>query len=422
MPEMYGTHHSKMIVLFRHDNLAQVVLLTANFIERDWRMSQAIWKTPLLPLQEKGAIPTTSLPPLGSGPRFKNDLLAYYRGYGSRKLQNLISQLQDCDFSEVRGALIASLPGKQTTQSLHPDTNPLWGWPGLKCILSCIPSKNVTPSDPSQQSHIVAQISSVAAVGEKWLNKTFIPALSTTHDSSASQKDSKQPKISIIFPTTDEIRHSVDGYGSGSSIHMKISTPAQAKQLTLLKPMLCHWAGDLSPSITPTSVLGARQPSLSAVPNPVRKAHRHRAAPHIKTYTRFSNTSMSTIDWAIMTSANLSTQAWGAAANTDGEVRICSYEIGVVVWPALWDDDDGEGAGEEAKAVMVPVFGNDMPGKGDGPDGKVIGEGRGKTVVGWRMPYDLPLVPHGDDQKPWCASEPCNEPDWMGRVWPGYGK
>ena len=76
MPEMYGTHHSKMIVLFRHDNLAQVILLTANFIERDWRMSQAIWKTPLLPLQRAVSTPTASspLPPPGSGPRFKHDL------------------------------------------------------------------------------------------------------------------------------------------------------------------------------------------------------------------------------------------------------------------------------------------------------------------------------------------------------------
>lgn len=423
MPEMYGTHHSKMIVLFRHDDLAQVILLTANFIERDWRMSQAIWKTPLLPLQEKGAIPTTSLPPLGSGPRFKTDLLAYYGGYGSKKLQDLISQLQDYDFSEVRGALIASVPGKQTTQSLHPETNPLWGWPGLERILSRIPSKTVTPSDPNQQSHIVIQVSSVAAVGEKWLNATFIPTLSTTFDPRAPQKDNKKPKFSVIFPTTDEIRHSVDGYGSGSSIHMKISTPTQAKQLALLKPMLCHWAGNPTPRINPSSILGAVHPPISALQHPIREAHRHRAAPHIKTYIRFSDTSMSTIDWAVMTSANLSTQAWGAAPNTDGEVRICSYEIGVVVWPALWDDDnDGEGLGGEGKAVMVPVFGKDMPGEEDRPDDEDGLEGRRKTVMGWRMPYDLPLVPYGDDEKPWCASESCSKPDWMGRVWPGYGK
>ena len=284
---MYGTHHSKMIVLFRHDDLAQVILLTANFIERDWRMSQAIWKTPLLPLQQQATSPAASLPPLGSGPRFKHDLLAYFRGYGPTKLQSLIAQLLDYDFSEVRGALVASLPGKQIIQSLDPEVHSLWGWPGLKRILGRIPSKSATRSDPDQQPHVVGQVSSVAAVGEKWLNTTFIPALSTSPHTGPKTKDGKEPKISIIFPTTDEIRRSVDGYGSGSSIHMKISTPAQAKQLAILRPMLCHWAGDQTPSINPASVLGALQSVVSSGQNPVREAGRRRAAPHIKNLCPF---------------------------------------------------------------------------------------------------------------------------------------
>ena len=147
---------------------------------------------------------------------------------------------------------------------------------------------------------------------------------------------------------------------------------------------------------------------------------------------------MQKIDWAIVTSANLSTQAWGSAASATGDVRICSYEIGVVVWPALWDDaatttatntavnthnDDGA---EKSTAIMIPVFGRDFPpsssedsaiegtsagGLGtstsgqshlsstdDAGDTRVIERERlkdGKAVVGWRMPYDLPLVPYG---------------------------
>ena len=114
---------------------------------------------------------------------------------------------------------------------------------------------------------------------------------------------------------------------------------------------------------------------------------------------------MGKIDWAMVTSANLSTQAWGAGVNGAGEVRICSYEIGVVVWPGLWDGDNG-------KAEMVPIFKKDRP----------AGEEDGRTVVGWRMPYDLPLVPYGANEKPWCASEPCGEPDWKGKTWSGNGK
>jgi len=115
----------------------------------------------------------------------------------------------------------------------------------------------------------------------------------------------------------------------------------------------------------------------------------------------------------MVTSANLSTQAWGGAASAGGEVWICSFEIGVLVWPELFDEE-----GELGRAVMVPTFKTDMP-----PVGKGRGEGEGEgRVVGWRMPYDLPLVPYAKGEKPWCASEPDGEKDCMGRVWPGHEK
>ena len=174
----------------------------------------------------------------------------------------------------------------------------------------------------------------------------------------------------------------------------------------------------------------------------LKHGRRKRAAPHIKTYIRFSDASMQQIDWAMVTSANLSTQAWGSAASATGEVRICSYEIGVVVWPALWDDADDD----DMKAIMVPVFGCDTPSaSGEDKDdeqastrpqalvsgrsslnadeaGKGVENRRKGIVVGWRMPYDLPLVPYGKDEMPWCTTEPCSEPDWMGRIWSGYGR
>lgn len=396
MPEMFGTHHSKMIVVFRHDDLAQIIILTANFIDRDWRMSQAIWRTPLLPLQQQES-GLESLPPLGSGPRFKHDLLGYFRGYnqnGRDLLEDLVDKLMRHDFSEVRGALVASVPKKQILQSLDPEVENIWGWPGLKRILRCLPTKSADDLDLEYQPQIVAQISSVAAVGEKWLKSTLIPTLSTMGSRKLPPNQAKKPTISIIFPTADEIRRSIDGYGSGGSIHMKSSSnSAQVKQLTALRPTLCHWAGDQAVATT-----------SAAHQAPLREAGRRRAAPHIKTYIRFSHDSMDKIDWAMMTSANISTQAWGAATSAGGEVRVCSYEIGVVVWPELWGDD----------AEMVPTFRSDTP-----PERKEGSEA--KTVVGWRMPYDLPLMPYEADEMPWCASEACNEPDWMGRVWPGYG-
>ncbi|KAL9020777.1 MAG: hypothetical protein Q9185_001961 [Variospora sp. 1 TL-2023] len=423
MAEMYGTHHSKMIILFRHDDQAQVIIITGNFIVRDWSMCQAVWRSPLLPLVDN-AIQSPSDPealPIGSGPRFKKDLLAYFRAYGSKRTSALTAQLKTYEFSSVRAALIASVPGKQNLRSIDREAETLWGWPGLREIL-----RSITSASAGGSPRIVMQCSSVASISEKWM-ANFLETLSVTTPPNVPQPK-QTPKVSLVFPTASEIRRSVDGYSSGGSIHMKTQTPAQLKQLTYLRPMLCRWAGNYDPSAPPSG-----HPDSGRL----HQALRRRAAPHIKTYIRFADEEVDRIDWAMMTSANLSKQAWGEVPTTAGsDIRICSYEIGVVVWPDLWD----EGAGVD----MVPVFGKDIPddkleaeevdGKGHEEDETTDEEGGAgfrkenlkesqsrKLTVGLRMPYDLPLVPYGRNEMPWCASTPCAEPDWKGRVWPGFG-
>ncbi len=379
-------------------------------------MSQAIWRSPFLPLlpptaTKQPSLPTASFPdaPLGSGARFKLDLLAYLRGYN--RLGNLVDKLSFYDFRAVRGALVASLPHKQTIARSETAGN-LWGLPGLARVLRSIPNHHDSTLEKemafskihtssfaqkvsfaqSSKPQIVIQISSVASIGEKWLREYFFPQLASLPSNSATVTS---PQFSIVFPTADEIRRSIEGYGSGGSIHMRTQSTAQQKQLDSIRPMLCHWAGDERPSSNPDISL--------------REAGRRRAAPHIKTYIRFSDASMTKIDWAMMTSANLSNQAWGSTTK-NGQVRVCSYEIGIVVWSGLWDDNE-----MGTKAEMVPVF------KKNTPDDLIgIGDEAVGIRVGWRMPYDLPLLPYSENQQPWCASEPCAEPDWMGRIWPGF--
>lgn len=101
----------------------------------------------------------------------------------------------------------------------------------------------------------------------------------------------------------------------------------------------------------------------------------------------------------LVTSANLSKQAWGEAKNAAGESRVSSYELGVLVWPELFGD----------KASMVPTFKTDNP--------PLEGKSAGELVIGARMPYDLPLVPYSRDDEPWCATKSYNEPDWKGIVY-----
>lgn len=457
MPEPFGTHHSKMMVLLRHDDLAQyvcsihvkihtdncrIIIHTANMIPMDWaNMCQAVWQSPLLPL-ESATPRMDETPAFGTGARFKRDLLAYLEFYGQKRTGSLVKQLRKYDFSAVRAALIASVPSKQKLSGLDSNKNTLWGWPALHDTLKRIPIDNSVERqgkphiviqvwkpvrNPARQSTKELQVSSIASLGQTdtWLKEVLFHSLCP--ESTFLEKQ-EQPQFSIIFPTPDEIRRSLNGYSSGGSIHMKLQSPAQQKQLQYLRPYLCQWAGDQPDASQGLGIENKTMASPRAMPK--REAGRRRAAPHIKTYIRFSDGSkMDQIDWALVTSANMSTQAWGSAANANGEVRICSWEIGVLVWPSLVagtfeSENDGnmELASRKVKpAVMRPCFKTDLPSQSstDANNEPGIQESLPSAVVGLRMAYDLPLTRYRAHDVPWCNTANHSEPDWLGRTWEG---
>ena len=237
MPEMFGTHHSKMMILLRHDATARIVIHTANMIVRDWtNMTQAVWMSPWLPLikgppQQENAQQARP----GSGAKFKIDFLNYLRAYDSHgrgTCKPIIEKLMRYDFSEVKGALIASVPGRHKLSDSSPTP---WGWAAMEQALKAVPVH--------QQAEIAIQISSIATLGptDNWLKNTFFRALGGGRGVSPLQS---LPSFKVVFPTADEIRKSLDGYGSGGSIHTKIQSPQQVKQLQYLRPMFCHWAND----------------------------------------------------------------------------------------------------------------------------------------------------------------------------------
>ncbi|CAM1511401.1 Fc.00g089140.m01.CDS01 [Cosmosporella sp. VM-42] len=395
MPEIFGTHHSKMMILFRHDETAQVIIHTANMISKDWtNMANAVWKSPLLP---KTADITDYTPDyedlaVGGDARFKVDLLNYLKSYDRKRptCKPLIDQLTQFDFSSVKAALIASVPGRHNTRDLSQTP---WGWPALKRYLSHVPSK-------AENSEIVVQVSSIATLGGKddWLQKNLFQSLANCRIPSLFK-----PKFKIVFPTADEIRRSFDGYSSGGSIHTNIKSDQQTKQLRYLRPILHHWANDSPKGISeldPSKKAVVQMLTLKEVPDnaEIQDAGRQRAAPHIKTYIKYNQT---TIDWALLTSANLSKQAWGESIGPTGEVRVASYEIGVLVWPELWGTD----------SKMVGSF------KSDTPQAPQLEGADSRCIIGLRIPYNLPLQRYENNEIPWVADMVHAEPDWMGRTW-----
>ena len=419
MPEPFGTHHSKMMVFIRQDDSAQVVVHTANMISQDWsNMCQAVWRSPLLPLNCKDS-KLDRTHPIGSGERFKADLLRYLRFYG-RRLGDLPDQLDLYDFGSIRAAFIATVPERQKVEMSDSKTS--WGWLRLGQVLRQISCRTGIDETPS----IHMQVSSVATLGrnDDWLQNLFdTMSVSKARGDSKStfpevppQKTSqkRKPKLRVIFPTADTIRRSLNGYASGGSIHWKIQSGAQRAQLDYFRPYLCHWAGDGMLNVMTFKGQSSSAKTSSAKVE-IREAGRRRTAPHIKTYIRFSDESQSRIDWAMLTSANLSTQAWGSLpGKKDGEVRTSSFETGVVIWPSLFPENNCHSGDEEREAVIVPTFGSDSPSGGQIRAAEADGA---STIVGFRMPYDLPLVPYADDDEPWCASAQYEEPDWKGIAW-----
>jgi tyrosyl-DNA phosphodiesterase 1 len=356
-------------------------------------MCQAVWRSPLLPKQSS-EVPSPAeeaAPPFGTGARFQFDIISYLKAYGN-KLQELSGALRSYDFSTVKACLIASTPSRQSTANLDIKRNTIWGWPGLNHSVKQIPNLSASGG------FYVAQVSSIATLGVNptWLNelcRAMQGSSETTRPSNAVQ-----PNLSIVFPTADEIRRSIDGYSCGGSIHMKLQTAANQKQLKYLIPHLCHWAGD-------------EQHYQSSDRAGVKEAGRKRTGPHIKTYLRFTDAEMTRLDWGMITSANLSKQAWGTdGSGTQGEVRISSFEIGVLFWPEMWKEG-------EQPTRMIPTFKKDTPDQGEE---RCKGSEQWNGIqVGWRMPYDLPLVPYSEKEEPWCATKPHLQPDWRGGVWTG---
>jgi tyrosyl-DNA phosphodiesterase-1 len=385
--ERFGTHHTKMMILFFNDDTAQVVIHTANMIEFDWtNMTQAVWLSPKLSLVSYADIRKSveeKDTAIGSGNRFKVDLLRYLRVY-ERRTSVLVSQLQLYDFSAIRAAFLASAPTSVHINSTKPENHTSFGWLGLKEILIAISKRTSTDGHSftglsSVKDTIVVQVSSIASLGDKWETE-FFKVLDTSRGKTKSN-------VKILFPHVKDVQDSLEGYRSGSSIHMKTTSTTGKPQILRLRSRFCQW----SPGLEDHEQVHGKE---------WRDGLRGPAAPHVKTFMRFSY-DFKKIEWALLTSANLSKQAWGEMPNKEGKVRICSYEVGVMVFPQLFS--------ENGKIEMVPSFGKDTL--------EVARKEENTVQIPLRMPYGLPPIPYQAEQVAWSTDVVHNGQDRHGRKW-----
>ena len=83
-----------------------------------------------------------------------------------------------CLFTAVRGALVASVPGRHDVEDEPEVTR--WGWAGLRHALRAVPCR--AGGGGGDTPEIVVQISSIATLGptDAWLRPTLFGALSAS--------------------------------------------------------------------------------------------------------------------------------------------------------------------------------------------------------------------------------------------------
>ncbi|DAZ93126.1 TPA: LOW QUALITY PROTEIN: hypothetical protein N0F65_009702, partial [Lagenidium giganteum] len=302
LPIPYGTHHTKMMVVL-YPAKVRVVICTANFIPIDWNnKTQGVWyqdfelKTIECDSDSDDASQSkteasTDLKPKNECNEFEADLVDYLRALGPR-VAEFARELHRFDFLPAEVALLPSIPGVHKGKDMHK-----YGHLKLRRVLSRY--KNLSSDNP-----FICQFSSMGSLDEKWLfgefKESFMPGCRSPSTASIPINN-----LHIIWPSVDDVKNSVEGWNAGRAV------PCPLKNM---KPFLHKYLRKWSPP-----------PSL----------HRQNAMPHMKSYARFQTSpeSFGVLDFAILTSSNLSKAAWGCLQKNNTQFMIRSYELGVLFLP-----------------------------------------------------------------------------------------
>ncbi|OWZ18977.1 Tyrosyl-DNA phosphodiesterase [Phytophthora megakarya] len=292
LPIPYGTHHTKMLVALYPEKV-RVAIFTANFLSNDWNTkTQGIWYQDfgLKVLadsedEEKEAVAGAS--------EFEADLAHYLSSLGA-PVKVFCGELKRFDFSTARVALVPAVPGVHKGKDMEK-----YGHLRVRKLLKMY---KVPPTD----NPLICQFSSLGSLDEKWLfgefAESFLPGKRNISSTSMPTQ-----ALHIIWPSVEDVQNSLEGWSSGRSI------PCPLKNM---KPFLHKYLRKWTPP---------------------KEVHRQNAMPHIKSYARFSpnDDAAGELDWAIVTSSNLSKAAWGSLQKNNTQFMIRSYELGVIFLPQL---------------------------------------------------------------------------------------
>lgn len=211
--------------------------------------------------------------------------------------------------------------------------------------------KHAAPIDDT--CPLIAQSSTIGFLGKDVGQWTQEMSDSFCRDS-GPRRLKRSPGFKMVFPSYRNVINGHDGILSGGGLPYR--EELHVKQRWLAKH-LHQWSAD--------------------------SRFRSQALPHIKTYCRYSDTEG--LYWFCLTSANFSKSAWGSLDTGSGwkykhsvthkeeGLRVNNYEMGVLFLPRVM-----------IKRETFPLT-----------------SGGGTSVPPFPMPFDLPLVPYSNQDKPW---------------------
>lgn len=381
----YGTHHTKMMVNFYRDNTCQIVLHTMNLTEADHKIqTQMCWVSPQLEMhKDVNDWFDFNQPDLSlideTGLVFKRDFIAYLLSYENNDINKLIDQVAKYDFNPIDVVFVASTPGHYQFTDWNtltkPSSKPMFGYGRLWQVIHILKLQSL-------MGKLVGQVSTIAGPCDNWKRNVFVHVLTSCVEKGypiSKKADYKyvvnKNKVEpvIVWPTVTEILKSCAAPLSGIALHLtsRGKWAAYERQFLEIKNYFHKWSC-------------ADDPKLS-------RAGRSNLAPHVKTYT-VTEDNFKTLKWFLMTSANISHQAWGKPKGYNTiEYDICSFEAGIFIAPQLLKVMSNV---KEKVQILEPTYGRDSVIDEQSLSGSVC-------KIGLRLPYDTPLKKYNATDKAW---------------------
>jgi tyrosyl-DNA phosphodiesterase-1 len=383
--ERYGTHHSKIMLIFYHTGM-RVVVTTANFIPEDFS-----YRTQASYVQD---FPAKQHEHDHARCNFEQDLVDYlqhlraYAEQANKQLPALITRLRRYDFSSANVTLVASVPGRHTSH-LHKY--------GLGKLCRELEEADMF-SERWHAFQLVMQCSSLGSMGKDGM---LLHDYASRMLHGRKQEARSQERLQLVWPTVECVKQSLQGYAAGGSLPCSRKTLYSSHQQLL--PGFAHclhsWDGSVS--------------------------GRARATPHMKCYFRY-RPSDRRLAWLLLTSGNLSQAAFGVFQSQGKQLYIKSYEMGVLYLPRQhrWSERRGFSCTPNHPLLGINTPSSNLADRSTGECEFYLSQcassshdpAAGRKVY-FPVPFAVPAAPYDlTHDRPWVWDVSYAQPDCLGNI------